>query len=78
MRNLIWLLLLLPVNVFAKAPECPAYSTKKECLRSVDDNFNSLFEFLNEEEGDFKKKLIQAAADIKYYETLACHKTCVN
>ena len=78
MRNLIWLLLLLPVNVSAKAPECPAYSTKKECLQSVDDNFNKLFEFLNEEEGDFKKKLIQAATDIKHYETLACQKTCLN
>jgi hypothetical protein len=77
MRNLIWLLLLLPVDVFAKAPECPLYENKMKCLSSVEDNYKNFLDFINEEDED-KDKLIQAAVDIKHYETLACQKTCVN
>jgi hypothetical protein len=77
MRNFIWLLLLLPVDVLAKAPECPLYPSKTECLSSVEENYRNFLDFIDEEEED-KDKLIQAATDIKHYEALACQKTCLN
>jgi hypothetical protein len=77
MRILAFLILFLPLKAFGKAPECPAYSTKKECLNSVDYNYEMLLDFLKEDER-LTDDLILAANDIKKYENLACLKTCIN
>jgi hypothetical protein len=66
------------VNAFARAPECPLYSTKKECLASVEENYKNFLDFIEEEYDPPQEKLIEAANDIKKYETLACQKTCLN
>ncbi|MBY0501242.1 MAG: hypothetical protein K2P93_04490 [Alphaproteobacteria bacterium] len=79
MRILASLLILLPLQVIAKAPECPDYSNKYECLQSVDENYEIFRNYIKEEytpEG--QDELIQAANDIKYYEGSACQKTCLN
>lgn len=65
-------------SAFAKAPECPLYSTKKECLASVEENYKNFLDFIEEEYDSPQEKLIEAANDIKKYETLACQKTCLN
>lgn len=80
MRTLILLILLMPTSVFAKAPECPLYSNKSSCIKSVEKNYENFLELLKEEEEETndKDKLIQAAVDVKYFETLACQKTCLN
>ena len=77
MRKFIWILLLLPLDVLAKAPECPLYQNKMQCLTSVEENYKNFLDFIDEEDDD-KDKLIQAATDIKHYEALACQKTCLN
>jgi hypothetical protein len=71
---------LIPTYTFATAPECPGYKTKKDCLAIVDDNFRNFLDFIDETEEDNldkKQELIQASLDIKKFETLACHKTCL-
>lgn len=81
MRTYLILILLLPTQLFGKAPECPLYPTKKDCLRSVESNYDSLLDFINEstEEGEpEREKLIEASRDIKKYESLACQRTCFN
>lgn len=65
-------------SAFAKAPECPLYSIKKECLASVEENYKNFLDFIEEEYDSPQEKLIEAANDIKKYETLACQKTCLN
>jgi len=79
MRILILLILFMPLQAFAKAPECPAYSNKRDCLHSVDENYQNYFDFIDEEYPEDKKsELIKAANDIKFFESLACQKTCLN
>lgn len=64
---------------FLKAPECPDYSTREDCLSSVDQDFQNFLDFIKDEyEEKDKDQLILAAHDIKYYESLACKKTCLN
>jgi hypothetical protein len=76
MRNLFLLVLLLSTQVFAKAPECPLYASKEDCLESVEENYRRFLEFIEEE--DAKEQMIEAALSIKHFESLACQKTCVN
>ena len=78
MRTLILLILLMPLQVFANPPECPGYSNKHDCLRSVNENYEQFLDFINKEYSDGEEELIQAANDIKHYESLACQKTCWN
>lgn len=82
MYILAFLALLLPLQAFAAAPECPGYKSKKECLQAIDQDFEKLLDFIkNEFEDKEKDELILAtnnAKDIKYYERLACEKTCLN
>lgn len=81
MRKYLILILFMPAQTFAKAPECPLYNNKYECLQSVESNYNNFLDFLNEttdEDPIAKEKLIEASFDIKKYETLACHKTCLD
>lgn len=82
MRNLFILILFIPMHAFAEAPECPTYKNKKECLLSVENNFESLFKDIVEESDENnpakKEELIQASLDIKKYESLACERTCLN
>lgn len=66
------------LNVFASAPECPLYPTKRECLASVEENYKKFLDFIEEEYDSPKDTLIEAANDIKKYESLACQKTCIN
>jgi hypothetical protein len=81
------LILLMSEQVFATPPECPLFKNKNECLISVESNYNRYLDFINEntindstDEEDIleKDRLIQASLDIKKYESLACHKTCLN
>lgn len=82
MYILAFLILLIPFQAFAKAPECPGYGSTKECLNAVDQDFDKLLDFIKDEFEDKEKdKLILAtrhANDVKYYESLACKKTCSN
>jgi hypothetical protein len=82
MRNLILLTFVMSLQAFAKPPECPIHPNKRECLQSVDQNFHDLLDFLEEEYNNENKaekiEMIDAANDIKYYESLACQKTCLN
>jgi hypothetical protein len=79
MGRLTFLLLLIPLHVFAAAPECPIYANKQECLVSVEENYTNFLDFIESEyEKEGQDELIQAANDIKFYETLACQKTCLN
>jgi len=78
MRILSLLILLFPAQAFAAAPECPIYSNKKNCLQSVDENYQDLLDFIDKEYIDEKDDLIQAAVDVKHFESLACQKTCLN
>ena len=66
------------LNAFASAPECPLYSTKRECLASVEENYRKFLNFIDEEYESPKDILIEAANDIKKYESFACQKTCLN
>ncbi|MDZ4322850.1 MAG: hypothetical protein U1A05_02035 [Alphaproteobacteria bacterium] len=65
-------------NAFASAPECPLYSTKQECLSSVEENYRNFLDFIEKEYDSTQDALIEAANDIKKYESLACQKTCLN
>lgn len=82
MRKYIILILLAPTQIFAKAPECPMYNNKQECLHFVKSNYEDFLKFIDEntdaEDSIEKTKLIQASLDIKKYESLACEKTCLN
>jgi len=80
MRALALLVLLIPCQALAKAPECPVFSTKHECFKSVEDNYQKFLDYYlgPEEDEEKKNKLILAATDIKHFETLACSKTCAN
>ena len=78
MRKLLLLSLLIPFQAFAKAPECPAYNNKRECMHSVDENYkNFLKEIEEESEKNKQPELIQAADDVKHFEILACQRTCL-
>jgi hypothetical protein len=76
------IIFLMPMQTFAKAPECPLYNNKQECLHSVESNYNEFLDFINENTEDEnlieRDKLIQASLDIKKYEMLACQKTCLD
>ena len=80
MRKYLILTLLMQVQAFAKAPECPMYNTKQECLLSVQQNYDNFLDFIKEnaDDDDEKNQLIQASLDIKKYESLACQKTCLD
>lgn len=82
MRTLILFTLLLPLQALAEAPECPIYPNKRMCLTSVDESLKKFLDFIDteysEDPEDKKKEMIQAANDIKHYESLACQKTCLN
>ena len=82
MRKYLILILLMPTQAFAKAPECPIHNNKQECLRSVESNYNNFLDFINEstdeEDPAEMDRLIQASLDIKEYESLACQKTCLD
>ncbi len=82
MYILAFLILLIPFQAFANAPECPGYGSTKECLKAVDRDFEKLLDFIKDEFGDQEKdQLILAsrnAKDVKNYESLACEKTCLN
>lgn len=79
MRKLLFLFLLIPFQVMAEAPECPIFPNKQECLKSVAENYNNLLDFIDGEyPQELEPDLIQAANDIKTYESLACQKTCFN
>ncbi len=75
MRILLFLCVLIPAEVLAKAPECPLHENKKLCLESVEENYRKFLEFLDEEEA--KEQLIEAANSTKHFESLACQKTCL-
>lgn len=76
---LLFIFLFPSMTAFASAPECPLYSTKRECLASVEENYKNLFDYILEEyDHPPQEEIIIAANDIKKYETLACQKTCLN
>ncbi len=75
MRTLLLLTFVIPLQVFAGAPECPGYSNKNHCLNAVEDNYEQFLDFIKDETDD-QDKMIQAANDIKHFESLACQKTC--
>ncbi|EKE08933.1 MAG: hypothetical protein ACD_16C00234G0006 [uncultured bacterium] len=78
MRQLALLSLFFSWDAFAIAPECPLYPNKHVCLLSVEENYKNFLEFIDEEYLDPKEEIIEAANDIKHFESLACHKTCLN
>lgn len=79
MSRLTFLFLFIPLQVFAKAPECPLYNNKHECLLSVEENYINSLDFINKEyEEKSQPEWIDAANDVKFYEALACQKTCLN
>ncbi len=80
MKILRYLIVLLPLQAMAKAPECPLYSNKKLCLAAVDESYKNYLDYLKDEYTDETRptELIQAANDVKHYERLACQKTCLN
>ena len=79
MRILFLLILLIPLQAFAEAPECPEYANKYQCLQSVEENYKRFLDFIDDEYVPKEEEiLIQAALDIKHYEGLACQKTCLN
>jgi len=78
MKVVIFLISLMTAPAFAKAPECPLFPDRKTCLRSTEENYKNFLDFIEEEYNDPKDELIQAAVDIKHFETLACEKTCLN
>ena len=77
MQILAFLILLFPFSVLAKAPECPGFANRKDCLMSVEDNYQKYLDFMRYEEKD-EDQLLLVARDIKHFESLACKKTCVN
>jgi len=76
--TVLFIFLFSSTTAFANAPECPLYSTKRECLASVEENYKKFLDFIEEEYDSPKETLIDAANDIKKYESLACQKTCLN
>ncbi len=79
MRTLLLLTFIMSLQTFAMAPECPQYANKYDCLKSAEDNFEQLLDFIKEEyKEESKIQLIEAANDVKRYEKLACQKTCLN
>ncbi|MBA3813610.1 MAG: hypothetical protein H0X26_03835 [Alphaproteobacteria bacterium] len=72
------LILLVPTQTLAKAPECPLYNTKQECLLSVESNHDEFLRFIENADEEDKARLLDASLDIKKYESLACQKTCLN
>lgn len=74
----LFIFLFSALNAFASPPECPLYSTKRECLASVEENFRSLLDFIEKEYIPPQEQLVEAANEIKKYESLACQKTCMN
>jgi hypothetical protein len=74
----LFIFLFSSLNAFASAPECPLYSTKQECLMSVEENYKNFLDFIEKEYDSPQDTLIEAANDIKKYESLACQKTCLN
>lgn len=76
--SVLFIFLFSSLNAFASAPECPLYSTKRECLASVEENYKNFLDFIEKEYDSPQDTLIEAANDIKKYESLACQKTCLN
>ena len=72
--------IVLPSQTWAKAPECPTYANHHDCLASTDDNLRNMIQLINEEatEDEEKNRLILAALDVNYFESQACHKTCMS
>ena len=81
MRTLAFIIILIsvPMELMAKAPECPLFENRTLCLASVEENYKQFLDFIEDEYGDpGADDMLQAAADIKHFETLACEKTCLN
>lgn len=78
MRKIMLLTLFMPLQAFANPPECPIYANTYDCLQSVEENYKSYIDFIDEEYNSPKEELIEAANTIKKYEALACQKTCLN
>ncbi|MBS0271426.1 MAG: hypothetical protein JSR85_02120 [Proteobacteria bacterium] len=78
MRKIMLLILFMPLQTLATPPECPLYATTHDCLQSVEENYKSYIDFIDQEYNPPKEELIEAANTIKKYETLACQKTCLN
>lgn len=79
---LITLIIGMSGQIFAQPPECPIFKNKKDCLQSVNDNYNKyrkyIDEMMDEEDPTKTDDLILTSLDIKKYESLACEKTCLN
>ena len=82
MGKYLILILLIPGQTFAKAPECPGYKNKRSCLEAVksanDDFLDFIYKNTGEDDLIQREKMIEASMDIKKYESLACQKTCLN
>ena len=79
MRFLTLLMILMPLQAMAKAPECPLYPNKYECLTAVEETYKNYMDFLKDEYIDEPQvELFEAANTVRYYENLACQKTCLN
>lgn len=68
----------ISLSTFAKAPECPLYANKQDCLLSVDENYENLLDLIQEEYNLGEVEIVEAAIDIKHFESLACQRTCLN
>lgn len=78
MWKLLFLTLFMPFQAFATPSECPLYANKQDCLQSVENNYKTYLDFLDEEYNSPKDELIEAANSIRHFESLACQKTCLN
>lgn len=69
-------------KTFAQPPECPIFKNKQECMHSVESNYKKYLDFIDnstdEEDPAERERMLQASVDIKKYESLACHKTCLD
>lgn len=77
MYKVVGILLFFSCETFADVPECPFHSNKRECLLSVEEEYKNFLDFIEEEYVSPKEELIQAANDVKHFESLACQRTCL-
>ena len=83
MAYFLFILVLIPSSLCAQPPECPFYSSKKDCLSAVEDRYQNMLDFFDEgygQEGDDLRKpgMVLVMNDIHYYERKACQRTCLN
>ncbi len=78
MYILAFLILFLPFQAVAKAPECPGYGSKKDCLKAVGQNYDELLDFIEYTDPEKQEDQLILARNVKHYEALACNKTCLN